>query len=90
MIKQSKLLKIKSEILSNLFNVKYGLKLGELNIIQLGLKGLITVQMIKSEILSNLFNEKYGNKLGELNNSTGTERVKFNAIFAQKITKQRS
>ena len=32
MIKQSKLLKIKSEILSNLFSVKYGLKLGELNI----------------------------------------------------------
>ena len=31
MIKQSELLKIKSEILSNLFNEKYGLKLGELN-----------------------------------------------------------
>ena len=31
MIKQSKLLKIKSKILSNLFNEKYGLKLGEFN-----------------------------------------------------------
>ena len=29
MIKQSKLLKIKSQILSNLFNEKYGLRLGE-------------------------------------------------------------
>ena len=36
-------------------------------IIQLGLKGLITVQKIKSEILSNILNEKYGLKLGELN-----------------------
>ena len=44
-------------------------------IIQLGLKGLITVQMIKSKILSNLFNEKCGLKLGEFNNSTGSERV---------------
>ena len=31
LIKQSKLLKIKSQILSNLFNEKYGLKLGEFN-----------------------------------------------------------
>ena len=31
LIKQSKLLKIKSKILSNLFNEKYGLKLGEFN-----------------------------------------------------------
>ena len=31
LIKQSKLLKIKSKILSNLFNEKYGLNLGELN-----------------------------------------------------------
>ena len=31
LIKQSKLLKIKSKILSNLFNKKYGLKLGEFN-----------------------------------------------------------
>ena len=30
-IKQSKLLKIKNKILSNLFNKKYGLKLGEFN-----------------------------------------------------------
>ena len=29
LIKQSKLLKIKSQILSNLFNEKYGLRLGE-------------------------------------------------------------
>ena len=29
MIKQSQLLKIKSQILSNLFNEKYGLRLGE-------------------------------------------------------------
>ena len=29
--KKSKLLKIKSKILSNLFNEKYGLKLGEFN-----------------------------------------------------------
>ena len=29
LIKQSKLLKIKSKILSNLFNEKYGLQLGE-------------------------------------------------------------
>ena len=29
LIKQSKLLKIKSKILINLFNEKYGLKLGE-------------------------------------------------------------
>ena len=50
-------------------------------IIELGLKGLITVQMIKSEILSNLFNEKYGLKLGELNNSTGSERVKTYPIL---------
>ena len=31
MIKLSKLLKIKSKIHSNLFNEKYGIKLGELN-----------------------------------------------------------
>ena len=31
LIKQSKLLQIKSQILSNLFNEKYGLKLGEFN-----------------------------------------------------------
>ena len=31
MIKQSQLLKIKSQILSNLFNEKYGLRLGEFN-----------------------------------------------------------
>ena len=31
LIKQSKLLKIKSKILSNLVNKKYGLKLGEFN-----------------------------------------------------------
>ena len=31
LIKQSQLLKIKSQILSNLFNEKYGLRLGELN-----------------------------------------------------------
>ena len=31
LIKQSKLLKIKKKILSNLFNEKYGLKLGEFN-----------------------------------------------------------
>ena len=31
LIKQSKLLKIKNKILSNLFNEKYGLKLGESN-----------------------------------------------------------
>ena len=31
MIKQSKLLKIKSKIPTNLFNEKYGLKLGEFN-----------------------------------------------------------
>ena len=31
LIKQSKLLKINSKILSNLFNEKYGLKLGEFN-----------------------------------------------------------
>ena len=31
LIKQSKLLKIKSKILSNLFNEKYGLKFGEFN-----------------------------------------------------------
>ena len=31
LIKQSKLLKIKSKILSNFFNEKYGLKLGEFN-----------------------------------------------------------
>ena len=31
LIKQSKLLKIKGKILSNLFNEKYGLKLGEFN-----------------------------------------------------------
>ena len=31
MIKESKLLKIKSKILSNLFSEKYGLKLGEFN-----------------------------------------------------------
>ena len=31
LIEQSKLLKIKSNILSNLFNEKYGLKLGEFN-----------------------------------------------------------
>ena len=34
-------LKIKSKILSNLFNEKYGVKLGELTIL-LGLKGLKT------------------------------------------------
>ena len=32
MVKQSKLLKIKSKILSNLFNEKYGLQLGEFHI----------------------------------------------------------
>ena len=31
LIKQSKLLKIKSKILTNLFNEKYGLKLGKFN-----------------------------------------------------------
>ena len=31
LIKQGKLLKIKSKILSNLFNENYGLKLGEFN-----------------------------------------------------------
>ena len=31
LIKQSKLLKIKSKVLANLFNDKYGLKLGEFN-----------------------------------------------------------
>ena len=31
LIKQSKLLKIKSKILSNLFNEKHGLKLGDFN-----------------------------------------------------------
>ena len=31
LIKQSQLLKIKSQILSNLFNEKYGLRLGEFN-----------------------------------------------------------
>ena len=31
LIKQSKLLEIKSKILSNLFNEKYGIKLGEFN-----------------------------------------------------------
>ena len=31
LIKQSKPLKIKNKILSNLFNEKYGLKLGEFN-----------------------------------------------------------
>ena len=31
LIKQSKLLKIKSKILSNLLNERYGLKLGEFN-----------------------------------------------------------
>ena len=31
LIKQSKLLKINNKILSNLFNEKYGLKLGEFN-----------------------------------------------------------
>ena len=31
LIKQSKLLKVNSEILSNLFNEKYGLQLGEFN-----------------------------------------------------------
>ena len=31
LIKQNKLLKIKSKTLSNLFNEKYGLKLGEFN-----------------------------------------------------------
>ena len=31
LIKQSKLLKIKSKILSNFFNEKYGLQLGEFN-----------------------------------------------------------
>ena len=43
---------------------------------RLGLKGLITVQMINSKILSNLFNRKYRNKLGELKNLSGIERVK--------------
>ena len=32
LMKQSKLLKIKTKIFSNLFNEKYGLKLGEFNI----------------------------------------------------------
>ena len=39
-MKQSKLLKIKSKILSNLSNKRYKLKLGSL-IIQLGLKGFV-------------------------------------------------
>ena len=40
LIKQSKLLKIKSKTLSNLFSEKYGLEFGENLAIQLGLKGL--------------------------------------------------
>ena len=52
LIKQSKPLKIlKSKILSNLFNEKYGLKLGEFNnTVQLRLKELTSKQQNKSSV----------------------------------------
>ena len=46
LIKQSKLLKIKSENLSNLFNGKYGLKLREFNNI-IGTEGVKLTSHVK-------------------------------------------
>ena len=50
MIKQNKLLKIKNKLLSNLFNEKYGLKLGEFNNTVLGLK--VSSMRFRSEVNS--------------------------------------